>query len=175
MRMDPNDELRAHLAGHLCPACNEPIGADGINILTKRSGVIFVHLLCSSCGTITLGLVAIEKADPGERPDLISYEAGPEGLQPRPEIVRTRIVGRDSEMTPADFERLADSGPIDTDDVLAMHQLLAGWQGDLVGLLGGEPGSSGGESKGAPGEGGESTWAPEEGFESKPDDGGAVE
>ena len=141
MRMDPNDELRAHLAGHLCPACNEPIGADGINILTKRSGVIFVHLLCSSCGTITLGLVAIEKADPGERPDLISYEAGPEGLQPRP----------------------------------AMHQLLAGWQGDLVGLLGGEPGSSGGESKGAPGEGGESTWAPEEGFESKPDDGGAVE
>ncbi len=35
-----------------------------------------------------------------------------------------------------DVLRLADAPPISTDDVLDMHRHLAGWAGDLRGLLG---------------------------------------
>lgn len=54
--------------------------------------------------------------------------------------------GRLDEAMPA----AADRPPIDADDVLDMHQLLAGWQGDLAGLLDGpEP-----SVEAAPGQGG---------------------
>ncbi len=107
--MESFDRLRALLAATDCTVCGRPIDAARIRILAERDDCTFVELPCRHCGVVALAMVTIG----GEAP-------------------RRRY----GEFTAADEARFAGRPPISADDVLAAHELLAAWQGDLRGLLG---------------------------------------
>jgi hypothetical protein len=122
------------LLGSGCARCGQPYAAQGIRVLAQREEIAFVQLVCFACQIQTLALVtgvpaASQAADGGD--DLAA--AMPAG-------------------SPEDEARSVDpSWPaISDDDVLEMHAFLAGYDGDLTGLLDGgasadddDPGRSG--------------------------------
>lgn len=116
--MESFDRLRAILAATHCTLCGRPIDPARIRILAEREGLTFVELPCLRCGIVALGLVTFVEGD-GDRP-------------------RRRY----GEFTAADEARFADRPPIGADDVLAAHEFLADWRGDLRGLLEAEAGDS---------------------------------
>ncbi len=122
--MEPFDRLRAILAATHCTLCGRPIDPARIRILAEREGLTFVELPCLRCGIVALGLVTFVEGD-GDRPRR-----------------------RHGEFTAADEARFAGRPPISADDVLAAHEFLAGWRGDLRGLLeAGTGGSTEGSSR----------------------------
>jgi hypothetical protein len=112
--MDSHAHLRALLDGVGCGVCGDPVGAEGIRVLADREELAFVELACPGCGSTTLAIVTLGIDDRG---DLAIADDG------------------FGEFGPGD-ERLAGGPPIGPSDVLAMHELLAGYRGDLRGLLG---------------------------------------
>jgi hypothetical protein len=110
--MDPRDQLRPLLNGVGCTVCGTTVPAERIRILAHRDDLAFVELSCPGCGSTTLGMLQAG-ADGG-----VVLDVAPFG-----------------ELTPADEARRAGSGPITTQDVKAARAFLAGWDGDLVGLL----------------------------------------
>ncbi|MFL5779248.1 MAG: hypothetical protein ACJ761_09925 [Chloroflexota bacterium] len=113
--MDPSDHLRPLLDGVGCTVCGARVPAEKVRILAHRDDLAFVELDCPSCGSSTLGLV-LAPLDPDGEPIL--------------------DVAPTSELTPADEARFASATPVSSDDVHAVRDFLAGWDGDLVGLLG---------------------------------------
>jgi hypothetical protein len=113
--MDPRDQLRPLLDGVGCTVCGSPVPAERIRILAHRDDLAFVELDCPGCGSTTLAM--LEAAD------------DPEGglIREAPTF---------GELTPAEEARRLGSGPITAADVRAARAFLAGWEGDLVGLLG---------------------------------------
>jgi hypothetical protein len=110
--MDDADWLRTQLTSFGCAACGQPYGAGRIRLLAERDGLYFVDLACASCASQAVAIVTIEldeddvpQADAGE---LIQIVADP---------------------------TLAAGPPLTADDVLDMHQLLAGFEGDTSALL----------------------------------------
>ncbi len=114
--MDPRDRLRPLLDGVGCTVCGGLVRGDRIRILAHRDDLAFVELDCPSCASPTLGLL-LTGDDPAGAPIL---DVAPYG-----------------ELSARDEARRAATGPITTADVHAAHDFLAGWQGDLVGLLDG--------------------------------------
>jgi hypothetical protein len=104
--------LRARLTGAGCTSCGAAVSIDRIAILADRGDLAFVELDCAACGSRTMSLVLPDDAEP---PVLdTATDPGP--------ITRALIAGRP---------------PIQDDDVTAVRRLLAGWDGDLRGLLDG--------------------------------------
>ena len=114
--MDPRDQLRPLLDGVGCTVCGSLVPGERIRILAHRDDLAFVELSCPACRSTTLGML---------------LERGP--------VLDVAPFG---ELSPVDEARRAGAGPITTADVRAARAFLAGWQGDLVGLLDGrdEPG-----------------------------------
>jgi hypothetical protein len=110
--MDPRDQLRPLLDGVGCTVCGSLVPAERIRILAHRDDLAFVELSCPGCGSTTLGM--LQSAADGS----VALDLAPFG-----------------ELTPADEARRAGSGPITAGDVKAARAFLAGWEGDLVGLL----------------------------------------
>jgi hypothetical protein len=110
--MDPRDQLRPLLDGVGCAVCGSPVPAERIRILAHRDDLAFVELACPGCGSTTLGMV--QASDDGG----VVLDVAPFG-----------------ELTPADEARRAGSGPLTAADVRAARAFLAGWDGDLLGLL----------------------------------------
>ena len=92
--------------------CDAPVPGDRIRQLARREDLTFLEIRCDTCGSTALGFVADDHLPEGARPETAA------GIIASPEAV-----------------------PITSDEVLAMHELLAGWQGDLRSLVGG-PGPS---------------------------------
>ena len=111
--MDPR-QIGARLTGAGCTSCGAAIPADRIVLLADRGDFAFVELRCAACGSVTMGLVLAAAVD-GD-PPVLDTAGHPE-------------------LAPAEAARSAARPPIDVDDVLAMHRLLARWQGDLRSLL----------------------------------------
>jgi hypothetical protein len=111
--MDGADWLRTQLTSFGCAACGMAFAADGIRVLAERDGLFFVNLACDMCGSQATALVTVAADDErGTRAD-------------DPELVAAAS-GRDA---------APGTKPVDADDLLDMHQLLAGYQGDMLGLL----------------------------------------
>ena len=99
--MDPSDHRDDLLDGADCAACGQSVPGRGIRRLAEREDLAFVELHCTSCGSVSLAILAA--ADPVGLIEASNARPG------RP--------------------------PVDVDDVLAMHEFLAAWGGDLRELL----------------------------------------
>lgn len=106
--MDGAEWLRNQLTSFGCAACGRGYQPEGIRMLAERDGLWFVDLACLMCGSQATAIVTVALDD---------------GTDPRAD---------DPELEP--LVALARP-PVDIDDVLDVHQLLAGYEGDAVGLL----------------------------------------
>jgi hypothetical protein len=111
--MDGADWLRTQLTSFGCAACGMAYASDGIRVLAERDGLFFVEMACDMCGSAATALVTVAADD-----DRGTQVEDPE-LEPAARGIRAPSGGR----------------PVDADDLLDMHQLLAGYSGDLLGLL----------------------------------------
>lgn len=107
--MDGADWLRTQLTSFGCAACGRAYEPEGIRLLAERDELFFVDLSCLVCGSQATAIVTVEIEEGAARADVGELEPA-------------------SAMT-------SPGDPVDLDDVLDVHQLLAGWEGDLVGLL----------------------------------------
>ena len=127
--MDGAAWLRSQLTSFGCAACGQPYQSDGIRLLAERDGLFFVDLACRHCGTQAVSIVTIQ-VDEDDIPRADPGERFENPLLPIPVLP-----------------------PVSSDDVLAMHALLAGFQGDVPSLLARLDG------RGDPGDGRRSTGA----------------
>lgn len=116
--MDGTDWLRSQLTSFGCAACGFAFGEEGIRLLAERDGLYFVDLTCAMCGSSATAIVTVALDD----------DAAPRASDP--------------ELTPATIglpvmpaARTWAPDPVGVDDLLDVHQVLAAWDGDLVGLL----------------------------------------
>lgn len=108
--MDRTAWLRERMAAYGCATCGRGFEPGGVRVLAERDGLWFLELACVPCASRSVAIVTIGADDAGER----AVEAP--DLEPR----RAAAAAAD---------------PIDADDVLAMHALLEGFEGDVTGLL----------------------------------------
>ena len=108
--MDGAHWLRTQLTSFGCAACGQAYETDGIRVLAERDGLFFVDLTCDTCGSQATAIVTITAED---------------GSTPRADVPELEPAAGGARRTRA----------VDADDVLDVHQLLAGYEGDLLGLL----------------------------------------
>jgi hypothetical protein len=116
--MDPRDRLRPLLDGVGCTVCGDLVPGERIRLLAQRDDLAFVELACPGCASTTLGLLLASDDPAGDA----VLDVAPYG-----------------ELSPGDEARRAAAGPVTTADVRAAREFLAGWRGDLAGLVGGRP------------------------------------
>jgi len=107
--MDGAKWLRTQLMSFGCASCGRGYQPEGIRMLAERDGLWFVDLGCLMCGSTATAIVTIVLDD---------------GDEPRAD---------DPELKP--LAATLRAAPVDLDDVLDVHQLLAGHEGDLLALL----------------------------------------
>jgi len=105
--MHPGDRLGPIPDGVTCTACGASVPAGRIRILAHRDDLAFVELACVRCGSSALGLL-LAADEPGDPPVL---DVADDPMPPD----RT----------------------VTLEDVAAMRDHLAAWDGDLRGLLAG--------------------------------------
>jgi hypothetical protein len=113
--MGQRDHPRPHLDGATCTACGAPVPTGRIRFLARRDDVAFVELVCTGCGSDTLGLLMT-----ASEPDLASI---------------LDVASDRSGTTMAGSGARTGKRPIGEDDVIAIRRDLAAWEGDLVGWL----------------------------------------
>ncbi len=113
--MDPRDHLRALLDGMACTVCDEPVPVERVRLLARRDDLTFVQIQCDRCGSTALGFL-------GESPI-------PDAPAVAPALEGGGAAAPD-----------AAAHPISPDEVLDMHEFLAGWHGDARSLIAGEGG-----------------------------------
>lgn len=84
-------------------------------VVARRDSLAFLILDCGACASRTLGLMTWDEA------------RGSEGAR--------FDLERHGDFGPFDEARFDLAPPVDADDVLSMHTFLAGYEGDLRGLL----------------------------------------
>jgi len=129
--MDSPDWLRTQLTSFTCPACGRRYRGSRIKLLAERDGLFFVDLDCSRCGSHTVAIVTVESDDTElsiiDASDIeLAVDLEPEHL---------------GEELPARLELVT------ADDVLDMHELLAGYDGDINELLTAGSGGTGGATR----------------------------
>ncbi len=113
--MDDADRLAAGLTRVTCTACGRAVPRGRVSIVARREALAFLVVDCPRCTSRTLGLMTWD---------------GAEGEQ-----AATFDLARRGEFGPADEARFEDAPAIGADDVMSMHTFLAGYEGDLRGLL----------------------------------------
>jgi predicted RNA-binding Zn-ribbon protein involved in translation (DUF1610 family) len=113
--MDGPDWLRTQLTSFTCPACGRRYRGSKIRLLAERDGLFFVDLNCAKCGSHTVAIVTVEIDDTSAAiTDISDLTLSPEDLHEH--------LGEDLPVGAA---------PVTADDVLDMHEFLAGFQGDM--------------------------------------------
>ena len=117
--MDSPEWLRTQLTSFTCPACGRRYRGSRIKLLAERDGLFFVELDCSRCGSHTVAIVTVELDDT------------------ELSIIDASDIELDVDIEPDHLgEDLPDNLALVTaDDVLDMHELLAGFDGDMHALL----------------------------------------
>jgi hypothetical protein len=113
--MDDADRLAAALTGLACAACGRAVPPARVSVVAQRESLAFLVLDCGGCASRTLGLMTWDGLDGSE-------------------AMRFDLGIRD-EFAPFDEARFEGAPPLAEDDVLSMHTFLAGYEGDLRGLL----------------------------------------
>ena len=111
--MDGPEWLRDQLTSFTCPACRRRYRGAGIRLLAERDGLFFVDLDCGGCGSRSVAIVTIGSDD---------AEAA---------IAEIPLVDETAELEP----RPSGTTPVSADEVLEMHQFLAGFRGDVDALF----------------------------------------
>lgn len=111
--MDAESWLTSELASFGCAACGQAYGEGHIRLIAQREELFFVDLSCDHCGSQAVAIVTIQID--GEAATL---EGG--------ELVR--VEGQDR-------EALTERAPVSADDVLDVHELLDGFEGDVHTLM----------------------------------------
>jgi hypothetical protein len=117
--MDSPDWLRTQLTSFTCPACGRRYRGSRIRLLAERDGLFFVDLDCSRCGSHTVAIVTVEIDDS----ELTIADASDIGFPDE------GLVAHIGEGIPA------GASPVTADDVLEMHEYLAGFEGGIDKLL----------------------------------------
>jgi len=117
--MDSPDWLRTQLTSFTCPACGRRYRGSRIKLLAERDGLFFVDLDCSRCGSHTVAIVTVE-LDEAEM-SIIDVSDLELAVELEPEHLGEKLP--------------AGSAPVTADDVLDMHELLAGFEGNVRALL----------------------------------------
>ena len=117
--MDSPDWLRTQLTSFTCPACGRRYRGSRIKLLAEREGLFFVDLDCSRCGSHTVAIVTVDSDDA----ELSIIDASDIEL------------AVDLEPEHLGEELPENLGLVTADDVLDMHELLAGYDGDITDLL----------------------------------------
>lgn len=116
--VDGADWLLAELAAYACAACGQGYERERMRLLAERDDLFFVDLACAHCGSQAVAIVTVRadgKSDPSLEPgDLVAAGGG---------------------ASPAERSPDPDARPVDADDVLFAHELLAGFEGDARALL----------------------------------------
>jgi hypothetical protein len=118
--MDSPDWLRTQLTSFTCPACGRRYRGSRIKLLAERDGLFFVDLDCSRCGSHTVAIVTVELDDSElsivDASDIeLAVDLEPEHLGEELPVGAALVTG---------------------DDVLAVHELLTDFDGDVYALLG---------------------------------------
>ncbi len=82
-----------------CPICNTQYKSVSAKIVEEREGAHLIHIKCKNCGSSIVALVLV----------------GGLGVS---------SVGLICDLTPEDVFKFKDSKVVDTDDVIAIHELL---------------------------------------------------
>jgi hypothetical protein len=106
--MDPLDHLTTLRDGMPCTVCGERVPGDALRLLAWRDDLAFLQLDCPACLSTTLG-----------------FSIGG----------RSETAQADSPGAAASPDASGPIAPVSGNDVLDMHQFLAGWQGDLASLV----------------------------------------
>lgn len=117
--MDSPDWLRTQLTSFTCPACGRRYRGSRIQLLAQRDGLYFVDLDCSRCGSHTVAIVTVELD--GAELSIIDASDIEIAVDLEPEHLGEELPSGTALVT--------------GDDVLEMHELLSGYDGDLRGLL----------------------------------------
>ncbi|HEY7024877.1 MAG TPA: hypothetical protein VH371_07955 [Candidatus Limnocylindrales bacterium] len=117
--MDSPDWLRTQLTSFTCPACGRRFRGSRIKLLAERDGLFFVDLDCSRCGSHTVAIVTVES----DESELSIIDASDIEL----------AVDLEPEHLGEDLPEKLEL--VTADDVLDMHELLAGYDGDFTQLL----------------------------------------
>jgi hypothetical protein len=117
--MDSPDWLRTQLTSFTCPACGRRYRGSRIKLLAERDGLFFVDLDCSRCGSHTVAIVTVE-LDEAEL-----------------SIVDISDIELAVDLEPDHLGEELPQGttPVTADDLLDMHELLVGFEGDVHALL----------------------------------------
>jgi hypothetical protein len=110
--MDGPEWLNSQLTTFTCPACRRHYQSANIRLLAERDGLFFVDLDCIACRSHSVAIVTVDSED--------AEAAIAEVAVPDPALERI-------EPPPAG----ATEVPINADDVLDMHEFLAGFRGDV--------------------------------------------
>jgi hypothetical protein len=108
------DWLQAQLRSSTCPACGEAYGNSHMRLLAEREGLYFLDLDCTGCGTRTVAIVTIELDD---------AEASIADLSVTPQ-----------RLPPLD-QGAPGATAVSADEVLEMHEFLAGFNGNVTHLF----------------------------------------
>ena len=119
--MDSPEWLRTQLTSFTCPACGRRYRGSRIKLLAERDGLFFVDLDCSRCGSHTVAIVTVEL----DEAELSIIDASDIEL------------AVDLEPEHLGEELPAGAAPVTADDVLDVHELLSGFEGDMYALLAG--------------------------------------
>jgi len=114
--MDVERWLTSELATFGCAACGQAYGDGHIRLIAQREELFFVDLSCAHCGSQAVAIVTIQVE--GDSASLESGELLPAAAAISPE--------------PSEVDRIE---PISADDVLDMHELLQGFDGDVHQLI----------------------------------------
>jgi hypothetical protein len=121
--MDGPEWLSGQLTSFTCPACRQRYRSASIRLLAERDGLYFVDLDCAGCGSRTVAIVTIGSDD---------AEAA---------IAEIPVISD----ALAELELRPSAGaPVSADEVLEMHQFLAGFRGDVDALFRAAAGQAGG-------------------------------
>jgi hypothetical protein len=111
--MDGADWLRTQLTSFGCAACGQPYETGRIRLLAERDGLYFVDLACAGCTSRAVAIVTVEL----DEDDMPQADAG--------DLVHVA----------ADRQPPSFGPPVSADDVLDMHRMLSGFEGDASDLL----------------------------------------
>ena len=113
--MDAERWLTSELASFGCAACGQAYGEGHIRLIAQRDDLFFVDLSCHHCGSQAVAIVTIQIEG-----DSATIETG--------ELVPAEQLEPPGDAVPS-------APPITADDVLDVHELLEGFQGDALQLI----------------------------------------
>jgi len=104
-----------------CSVCHQEFGSDDINVVSRRADMWMMVVTCTECHSRNFVAAVLGDGDPDEAQLALRKlsESGQAGLD-APELAEAGV---------------PEGGPVSIDDVIDMHEFLAGFDGDFARLF----------------------------------------